>query len=244
MIRAVIVEDEPLAVDRLRFALSVHADVELVGEAQDGPTAVTVIDLYRPSLVFLDIRLPGFSGFDVLRRLQPTIPVIFTTAHDEYAVHAFEWGAFDYLVKPFDNQRVAVALDRFRQRTGVAEIEPEVIERLQTAESNGILQRFFVRHRGVAVPIATADIIAIVAEGDYCRVHLRQASHLVHIPLREFESRLDFEDFRRVHRSAIVNLKHVLQVENAGRTATVSLTGNLAVTASRSGLAQLRDLHL
>jgi two-component system LytT family response regulator len=244
MIRAAIVEDEPLAIDRLRSALALHADVELVGEAPDGPSAVAMIDVYQPSLLFLDIRLPGFTGFDVLRRVRSTIPVIFTTAHDEYAVHAFEWGAFDYLVKPFDNQRVGIALDRFRQRSGATETEPEIIERLRTTESSGILHRFFVRHRGVAIPIATEDIVAILAEGDYCRVHLAHVSHLVHLPLREFESRLDTEHFRRVHRSAIVHLKHVRKIENVGRTANVLLTGNLAVTASRSGLTQLRDLHL
>jgi two-component system, LytTR family, response regulator len=244
VIRTAIVEDEPLAVDRLRSALASHVDVELVGEAQDGLAAVSLLDTYRPSLVFLDVRLPGFSGLEVLRRTCCKPAVIFTTAHDEYAVHAFEWGAFDYLVKPFDHGRVAVALDRYRHRSGASDAETEVVERLHTAESHGLLQRFFVRHRGVAIPVATDDIIAILAEGDYCRVHVAQSSYLVHLPLREFERRLDPQHFRRIHRSAIVQLKHVRQVEGSGRGASLLLTGGITVAASRAGATQLRELHL
>lgn len=244
MIRALIVEDEPLAIDRLRSSLALHDDIQLLGAAEDGLTALSEINSFRPSLIFLDIRLPGLSGFEILRRASVPAPVIFTTAYDEYAVSAFEWGAFDYLVKPFDNQRVAVALDRFRERSGVSEAEPQLIERLQATESKGLLHRFFVRYRGVAVPVTTDEIVAIVAEGDYCRVRLQTGTHLVHLPLREFESRLDPSKFRRVHRSAIINLDHVLKIESVGRTATVSLTGNLVVTASRAGVAQLKDIHI
>ncbi len=244
MIRTLIVEDEPLAIDRLRFALALHEDIEVIGACQDGLNALAEINRLRPSLIFLDVHLPGLSGLEVLHRAQMAPPVIFTTAHDEYAINAFEWGAFDYLMKPFDNERVAVALERFRQRSGVPEPEPQILERLHATEGSGPLQRFFVRHRGVAVPITTADIIAITAEGDYCRVHLLVHSHLVHLPLREFKRRLDPARFRRVHRSAIVNTDHVLKIENIGRTATLSLSGDLAVTASRAGVAQLRDLHL
>jgi two-component system LytT family response regulator len=101
-IRALIVEDEPLAIDRLRACLSYLSDLEVIGEARDGATAVAQIDRFRPDLVFLDIQLPLLSGFDVLRSVVYRPAIIFTTAHNAYAVSAFEWGAFDYLVKPFD----------------------------------------------------------------------------------------------------------------------------------------------
>lgn len=244
MIRTVIVEDEPLALDRLRACLAFQDDVEVVGDAADGLAAVSVLDEMQPALLFLDVRLPAFSGFEVLRRVARKPSVIFTTAHDEYAVHAFEWGAFDYMLKPFECARVALALDRYRSRGGVGRPEQEIIARLETTESKGVLERFFVKERGLAVPVAVDTIEAIIAEGDYCRVHTTRSSHLIHLPLKEFERRLDTAHFRRVHRSAIVRLDCIIRIEPVGRGAYLQLAGGLKVTASRLGLAKLRPFTL
>lgn len=243
-IRALIVEDEPLAIDRLRACLSYVSDLELVGEARDGGTAVTLIDRLQPDLVFLDIQLPLLSGFEVLRSIRHRPAVIFTTAHDEYAVSAFEWGAFDYLLKPFDKERIAVAMQRFQERSGLSESGAALAERLETAESTGSIRRFFVKQRGVTIPIDIENITAILAEGDYCRVHLHSESYLVHLPLREFEKRLTPGLFLRVHRSALINTGKVLQIEAAGRGAQVTMQTGLVVPASRTGSAQLKTLHL
>ena len=243
-IRTLIVEDEPLAIDRLRACLSYAEDVELVGEAREGQAAQAFIDKLQPDLVFLDIQLPLLSGFEVLRTVSYRPAVIFTTAHNEYAVSAFEWGAFDYLLKPFDRERVALALKRFRQRSGLKDSGDIMAERIDTTESHGLLSRFFVKQRGVALPIDVENIVAIIAEGDYCRVHLANESHLVHLPLRDFEARLTPELFRRVHRSALVNTAKIQKVEAAGRGARVTTVNGLKVSASRAGLSELKDLHL
>ena len=243
-IRALIVEDESLALDRLRACLSYLEDVEPVGEARDGQAAQQLIDTMQPDLVFMDIQLPLLSGFEVLRSVRHRPAVIFTTAHNEYAVSAFEWGAFDYLLKPFDKDRVALALARFQQRSGLKDSGSAVAERLDTTESRGLIRRFFVKQRGVALPVNTEDIIAITAEGDYCRVHLVDQSHLVHLPLRNFEARLTPELFRRIHRSALVNTTKIQRVEAMGRGGQVTVVNGLKVNASRAGLAELKDLHL
>ncbi len=243
-IRALIVEDEPLAIDRLRACLAYAEDVELIGEARDGQVAQNLIDRFQPDLVFLDIHLPLLSGFEVLRSICHRPAVIFTTAHNEYAVPAFEWGAFDYLLKPFDRERVALALTRYQQRSGLKDIGETLAERIDTTESRGRLRRFFVKQRGVALPIDTEQIIAIIAEGDYCRVHLTDESHLVHLPLRDFEARLNPDLFRRIHRSALVNTAKIERVEAIGRGAQVTMRNGLQIGASRAGAAELKRLHL
>lgn len=243
-IRALIVEDEPLAIDRLRACLSYVNDLELVGEARDGSTAVALIDRLQPHLVFLDIQLPLLTGFEVLRAIRHRPAVIFTTAHNEYAVSAFEWGAFDYLLKPFDKGRIAVAVQRFQERSGFSESGVALAERLETTESTGSIRRFFVKQRGVTIPIDTEHITAILAEGDYCRVHLHCESYLIHLPLREFEKRLTSGLFLRVHRSALINIGKVVQIEAAGRGAQITMQTGLVVPASRAGSAQLKTMHL
>ncbi len=141
-VRALIVEDEPLAIDRLRACLAYAGDVELIGEARDGQVAQDLINRLQPDLVFLDIQLPLMSGFEVLRSIRHRPGVIFTTAHNEYAVSAFEWGAFDYLLKPFDRERIALALKRYQQRSGLKDSRETMAERLDTTESQGQLRRF------------------------------------------------------------------------------------------------------
>lgn len=243
-VRALIVEDEPLAIDRLRACLAYAEDVELIGEARDGQVAQDLINRLQPDLVFLDIQLPLMSGFEVLRSIRHRPGVIFTTAHNEYAVSAFEWGAFDYLLKPFDRERIALALKRYQQRSGLKDSGETMAERLDTTESHGQLRRFFVKQRGVALPVDTNDVVAIIAEGDYCRVNLFDETHLVHLPLRDFEARLNPDLFRRIHRSALVNTAKIERVEAIGRGAQVTMVNGLKIGASRAGVAELKSLHL
>ncbi len=243
-IRAVIVEDEPLAIDRLRTCLSYLEDVELVGEARDGQAAHNLIDKLQPDLVFLDIQLPLLSGFEVLRSIRHRPAVIFVTAHNEYAVSAFEWGAFDYLLKPFDKERVLLALSRVQERSGLKDSGTPVEERLDSTESRGLLRRFFVKKQGIAFPVDTETIVAILAEGDYCRVYLAEESHLVHLALRDFERRLAPDIFRRIHRSFLINTTKIERIETSGRGAQVKMENGLIVPASRAGFAELKSLHL
>ena len=244
-IRTILVEDEPLAIDRLRTCLAYADQVDVIGEAHDGRAAVEMINTLRPDLLFLDVQLPLLSGFDVLRSIQTEAAVIFTTAHDEYAVHAFEWGAFDYLVKPFDHSRVLRALDRYMQRSGSSQSDAPIEERLNsTSSGDRPLQRFFVKHRGVVIPLQVAEILYIKAADDYSAVSVRGAEHLVHLPLREFARKLDSRSFRRVHRSALVNVSQIRRIEQEGRGALLHMSDGARIQASRNGLRALRDLQL
>lgn len=244
-IRTLIVEDEPLAIDRLRTCLAYAEQIEVIGEAHDGRAAIEMIDAFCPDLLLLDVRLPLLSGFDILRAIKTKPAVIFTTAHDEYAVHAFEWGAFDYLVKPFDHARVLQALNRYMRRSGSCESDAPIDERLNSTETGDEpLQRFFVKHRGVVVPIHVEDILYVKAADDYSAVSVPGAEHLVHLPLREFARKLDVRSFKRVHRSALVNVSHIRRIEPEGRGAVLQMSDGALIQASRSGLQTLRDFQL
>lgn len=243
-LRTIIVEDELLAIDRLRTCLAYEEEVDVVGEATDGLEAVNLITALNPDFIFLDVRLPGLSGFEVLERLNHRPAVIFTTAHDEYAVHAFEWGAFDYLLKPFSQERVQLALKRLTERHRLAPTEDSIEDRLRSTRETSKLSRFFVRHLGAVIPVETKDIVCIKAEDDYSAVHLQGKVHLVYLPLREFAARLDGAQFVRVHRSAIVNLEQVQRLETLDRRMIVHMRDGSTVTASRSGANALRALQL
>lgn len=242
-LRALIVEDEPLARRKLERLLGATDDVRLVGVAVDGEQAVASIDRLRPDVVFLDIQLPGASGLDVLERIEHRPHVVFTTAFDRYAVTAFELRAIDYLLKPFGRERLAAALERAREALG-RNAGPDVFERASLALANDVsLTRLFVRVRGRIVPIATADIECFEAHGDYVRLHTDGRDHLIHVRLKELEARLDPERFVRVHRSHIVNLDHLLAMEPCRSSRfRLSLRSGLQIVASRARSRELRRL--
>jgi len=248
-LRVVVAEDEPLARSYLRELLADDERIELVGEAVDGPGAVEAIDRLAPDLVFLDVKMPELSGLEVLERVRHRPRVVFTTAHDRYAVTAFELEALDYLVKPFGRERFQAALDRvWRQLdapsaaagSGLGPTEPE---RLARALSDGPLVRFFARVGARIEPVPIRDVVRFEAEGDYVRAHLASASHLLHVGLGELARRLDPATFLRVHRSHVVNLDAVARMEeHDDRRLALVLADGSRVVASRSGSALLRTM--
>lgn len=252
MIRALVVEDEPLARQTIRDFLAGEDWLELVGEAADGLSAVRLIDELRPDLVFMDVQMPGLTGLQVLERARHDPAVIFTTAHDSYAVPAFELEALDYLLKPFGRERFRRAIERVRRHSLEAQTErsnvavtnaPPVRERLAAAlAARAPLARLFVRERGRVVPLRAADITRLAAEDDYVSVHAGGKSYLVHLTLNEFAARLDPARFRRVHRSHVVNIDHVLAIEPFDRRLLLKMRDGSEILASRSGSQLLRDL--
>jgi two-component system LytT family response regulator len=245
-IRAAIVEDEPLARRRLRDLLSERTDVVCVGEADSGTTAIALMQEIRPELVFLDIELPEFDGFEVLRRSEVTPTVIFTTAYDRYAVSAFELAAVDYLLKPFGAARLDIALERARRVIDDAEDSP-MVDRAQQAieERDHPLTRFFVRDRGKLVPVLAREIERLEADDDYVRVYTRGRVHLVYLTLNDFERRLDPDRFIRVHRTHMVNLDFVRHLlPHDGSRIAVEMTDGTKVLASRARSKSLRELTL
>jgi len=249
VLRAVVVEDEPLARAYLRELLAEDERLELVGEAADGRSAVEAIDRLAPDLVFLDVQMPELSGLEVLERARHRPRVVFTTAHDRYAVTAFELEALDYLVKPFGRERFRATLDRICRQldpsaaapgSGLGSTEPE---RVAQALGEGPLVRFFARVGSRIEPVPIRDVVRFEAEGDYVRAHLDSASHLLHVGLGELARRLDPATFLRVHRSHVVNLDRVARMEEHDeRRLALVFSDDSRVVASRSGSALLRTM--
>jgi two-component system LytT family response regulator len=249
-IRAVIVEDEPLARQTITDFLHGEGWLEVVGEASDGLQAVTLIDELRPDLIFLDVKMPGLSGLEVLQRISHDPEVVFTTAYDDHAVTAFELEALDYILKPFGRERFRRVLERVQRRLAVKQDATvsstrERALRVNNQSEAGQLHRLFVRDaRGRIVHVRVAEITHLVGADDYVEVHAHKTSYLVRITLNEFEERLDATHFRRVHRSVIVNLDHLVSCKQIDRRLLLKLSDGSEVIASRSGSHNLRDLFV
>jgi two-component system LytT family response regulator len=237
-IRAVIADDEPLARRGIRQLLAPHADVAVVAEARNGEETVRALRALRPDLLFLDVQMPGLDGFGVLREHGPGgMPaVIFVTAHDEFAVRAFDAHALDYLVKPVDEARFARALERARARMRAA----EAVERWDRMEA--LLAQHEAPRPRLLVPTAAGELLLdadeidwIEADDYYAAVHARGRRLLLRESLASLEARLDPGVFVRAHRSAIVNLARVreLRAEAAGETALVLRDGTRVPVSRR-----------
>ena len=241
-VRALVVDDEPIARAGLRAMLGAFDWVAVVGEAADGESAVTSIDALRPELVFLDVQMPGLLGTEVLQRLDQLPYVIFTTAYSEHAVTAFELGAVDYLLKPFGPTRLAAAMERVRAALG----EPapvDAVARLTGALASGPISRLFVRVGGTLVPLAVERVAHFEADGDYVIAHASNGRHLLHLSLSRLEERLDPARFVRVHRAHIVNLEQVraFRPDTRGNLEAVLVDGS-RVPVSRARAQELRSL--
>lgn len=244
MIRAAIVEDEPLARDLLRSYLALHSDIELVGEASDGLSGLTLVNEIAPDLVLLDIQMPGMSGLSLAKQMKHDASIIFITAYDSHAMTAFELGAFDYLLKPVLPERFGIALDRVRERRSVSSDSEQLISRMDSVLQTGFLKRFFVRHLGVLLPVHVADVVRLEADDDYTAVYVRGKRLLIHIPLREMAERLDPETFVRVHRCDIINMAHVRSGRHHERRVVLQMSDGSEVSSSRAGAQALEAFHI
>lgn len=220
-IRALIVDDEPLARKGIAQLLDPVDDVTVVGEAADGAEAVRRIEEHEPELVFLDVQMPEMDGMEVVREVGVELMplTIFVTAYDEYALDAFEAQALDYLLKPIDEERFAEALDRARAQ--LQQVEANALSRqlrglLQQYaeaddedESTAPIERFTVRSRNRIYFVDAADVQWIESEGDYVALHDGEDAHLIRKTMKELEERLNSDSFLRVHRSYIVNTDYV-----------------------------------
>lgn len=241
-VRAVVVEDEPQARRALRAYLEAADWIEVAGEARDGASAVRLVDELEPELLFLDVRLPELSGLEVVERIRHRPALVFTTAHDRFAVAAFELGAIDYLLKPFGPERFAQMLERVRARLA-APVAPDAVERTRQALSPAPMRRLFARSGGRIVPIPVRSIRRIQAAGDYAEVHCPAGHFLLQVSLAELLSRLDPERFLQVHRSHIVNLDFVQQMKPYDeRRLLITVDGGEEIVASRKASEDLRRL--
>jgi two-component system LytT family response regulator len=241
-VRAVVAEDEPHARRTLRAYIAKVAWIDLAGEASDGRSAIRLVDELKPDLLFLDVRLPEGTGLQVAQSIQHRPALVFTTAHDRFAVAAFELGAIDYLLKPFGAERFALMLDRVRAHIGVPG-SPDAVERTRLALSPRPLRRLFARMGARIVPIPVESIRRIEAAGDYAEVHCAAGRFLMQVSLSELLSRLDPERFRQVHRAHIVNMDHVRDMKPFDdRRFLLTLEGGGEILASRKASEELRRL--
>jgi len=243
-VRTLVVDDEPLAREGLRAMLTAFDWIEVIGEAPDGEAAVEAINRLRPELVFLDVQMPGLFGTEVLRRIERQPFIIFTTAFSQHAVTAFEFGAVDYLLKPFGRARLSVAMERIRVAIG----EPVgigALERLTGALTTGPITRLFVRTGVNLVPLAITEIASFEADGDYVIAHTDRARHALNLSLTRLEERLDSKRFVRVHRAYIVNLDHVRAFKRDTRgNLEAELVNGRRIPVSRARARELRSLGL
>jgi two-component system LytT family response regulator len=231
-IRTLVVDDEPLARSNVTVLLRSDSDVEIVGECDSGRAALAQIRSHKPDLVFLDIQMPECDGFDVVEQLgRDLLPAfVFVTAYDQYALKAFEAGALDYLLKPFDNARFAHALSRAKERVS------------QNKKSPAKTDRFMIKSTGQISFVKIAEIDWIEAADYYACLHVGPKSHLLRRRMSELERELDGETFCRIHRSSIVNLNRVRGLElNAEGDYEVVLDGGRKLRLSRRYRKQLQS---
>jgi two-component system, LytTR family, response regulator len=239
--RALVVDDEPLARRRLSELLAEFAEIEQVGEAVDGASAIAAIDRLRPDLVFLDVEMPEGTGLEVLNRVSHDPAVIFTTAHDKYAVSAFELQAVDYLLKPFGKERLSRALERLVPAGGGGGAAGRAREVLEAPREVPIT-RIIVRDRGRLVPVSVKDIVRLEANDDYTSVHVKGRVYLVYLALQDFERMLDPAKYLRVHRSHVVSLDHVAQfTPSDGGRFELEMTDGTRLPVSRAYAKSLRE---
>ena len=229
--RVVIVDDEPLARSRIRRLLAAERDAEIVAECTNGREAIEAVREHKPDLLILDVQMPELDGFDVLGALDPAqVPaVIFVTAYDQYAVQAFEVHALDYLLKPFDAERFHKAVERARaQVAGVTgdgssgrlmqlleqlTAEQRELEQIISRRADKYLDRMMIKSGGRVFFVKVEEIDWIEAAGNYVRLHVARDSFLLRETMNSVESKLDPDHFLRIHRSTIVNLDRIREMQ-------------------------------
>ena len=253
-LRILIADDERLARQRLEDLLAHESNVEIVGRADNGLTAVEAIRELRPDIVFLDIQMPGKTGLEVVREIgvDKMPPVIFTTAYD-HAVAAFDLAAIDYLIKPFDDERFEKAFRRARKMielNQVSKLSEELRALLSAgsgaAPSNGkgqYLERIAVEMRGQVRVVPVKQIDYLVASGPYAELFVGEKRYLIRERMQTLEERLDPSKFFRIHRSAIVRLDLIeTLIRNPGGDYAVVLKGGVRLKVSRSRFEKLEEL--
>jgi len=227
IIRTILVDDEPLAIQGLQLRLEKFDDVDIVDTCSNGREAIRSIKTHKPDLVFLDIQMPGFDGFSVIQGLMEVEPplFVFVTAYSDHALRAFEADAVDYLMKPVDEARLADTLERVRVRLAevgrlmevLAEVAPEAAENVEGVEdahsSNRYEKMINIKDRGQIFRVDVDSIEKIDAAGDYMCIYTGDNTLILRETMKDLEKRLDPRRFQRVHRSTIVNLDQVKQVK-------------------------------
>ena len=251
-IRILIVDDEPLARDKLRGFLEKEEGVEVIGECRDGKEAIEAVAEKQPDLLFLDVQMPELDGFEVIEHLdkdQKLPVVVFVTAYDQYALKAFEVHAVDYLLKPFDRDRFREALARAREEierrstTEVREQLEALMAEIREQRGKQYSDRLVIKTQGRVVFVKVDDVEWVDAAGNYVKIHAGGDEHLLRETMTGLEERLDPDRFLRIHRSTIVNLEQIKELQQQFHGDYVVILHNgQRLTLSRSYRDRVQDL--
>lgn len=242
MQKVIIIDDEAAGRMLIRQYLEHYPALIVVGEANNGVDAVRLINEFRPDLIFLDIQMPGLTGFEVLGHLDEIPQIIFSTAYDQYALQAFEVHAVDYLLKPYTRDRFAQAVARVTdpRTTNLQKIQP-LAESLMTKAAT-YPEKILVQTGNRLITVAVSDILRIEAEGDYATLVTAKTHHLSNYGISALEAKLDPRQFIRVHRSDIINLHYVREIQKYPSSYDVILHNGDVVRVSRSYMDKIREL--
>jgi two-component system LytT family response regulator len=248
-IKTLIVDDEPIARERVRRMLREENSIEIVGECGNGAEAVAFINENQPDLVFLDIQMPEMTGFEALQSItSDKVPVIiFATAYDQYAIQAFDVHALDYLLKPFSRQRFQRAVGRAREqieKTRVGKIDERLVSLLSDLKAGKkYLERLVVKSVGRVFFLRTDEVDWIEAAGNYAKLHVGREGHLIRETMNGLESKLNPDKFLRIHRSTLVNIDRIKELSPLfSGDYTVMLKNGVELTLSRNYRDRLLEL--
>jgi two-component system, LytTR family, response regulator len=242
--KAIIIDDEPLARSIVREYLAAYPKIELIAECNDGFEGIKAIQQYEPDLVFLDIQMPKINGFEMLELIEEPPAVIFTTAYDEYAIKAFESHAVDYLLKPFSRERFDKALQKWLDQNNSGNSKTNTQELLETvAQSPAQHQRVVVKIAGKIKIIPVEEINFFEAADDYVKIHTKEGSFLKNKTMSYFEQILDAQLFVRTHRSYILNVQQITRIDPYEKDNHIAiLKSGAKVPVSKTGYAKLKTV--
>jgi two-component system LytT family response regulator len=243
-IKALIIEDEEPARILIKNYLSNYSEIEVVAECSDGFSGVKAINEHKPDLIFLDIQMPKLTGFELLELIENKPFVIFTTAYDEFAIKAFELNAIDYLLKPFSKTRFEIAILKLKEKMANNQSNDKNIGDLINLydEKTEIINRIAVRHGSKINIIPAKDIFYLESYGDYVKIHSTTGVFVKEKTMKYFENHLDTEIFIRIHRSFIVNVNEIKNIEQYDKDSHLAiLRNNESLKISESGYKVLRQ---
>lgn len=240
MKKVIIVDDEAAGRQLIKEYLEDYTDLILLGEANNGVDAVKMINEFKPDLVFLDIQMPGMTGFDVLTHLDELPQIIFSTAYDQYALKAFEVHAVDYLLKPYTKDRFKVAVERLKQNNEENKARP-LTESLLMGTSKSP-ERILVQTQNKLVTIALENVIRIEAYGDYSKLVTKDKTYVSNYGISTLEEKLNSTVFIRVHRSSIINLNTVKELHKYSKSYDVTMKNGDVVRVSRGYMDNIKKL--
>lgn len=241
MIKTILIDDESLARDIVKYYLSSFPDIEVVAECSDGFEGLKAITQHQPDFIFLDIQMPKINGFEMLELVENPPAVIFTTAFDEYAIKAFEVNAVDYLLKPIEKSRFDIAIQKLPPRLNAGDNSgnQELLE--SAAMSPAQHNRVVVKKNGVIKIIAVSDIHYLEADDDYVKLSTTEGIFHKNKTMSFFERTLDAEQFIRIHRSYIINLAQVTKIELKEKDSyIVLLKSDIWLPVSKTGYGKLK----